>query len=359
MTEKGFDPQYDDNKEKDVIIFGKATSKPDGSVFRKVDLLVEPECTYLSEGNAETLEHPMSLHIREDVILYSTQGGQQKVHCWLVESPKGKHVDAIHISRRTSKGVYSSQEITLLPQAIIALKQFLDKLFLADTSDKSKFKIPLIPPNVTRNTDQIISQTDFANLIKANVKSTDDFYKLLTVQKMQLAITELESIIKGNYENEVDIQKFLKKNLWMFGNDYVHIVEDEKISPQNILDVIPQNIESYVDIIEVKLPSETLFRFDTSHHNYYCASKLTKAIAQTQNYIFELERKSTDEQYQQENDCKIIRPRGIILYGSGEEIGADQSQYLRILNSSYHNLQIITYQQLLQKAKNTLAFSEQ
>lgn len=63
---------------------------------------------------------------------------------------------------------------------------------------------------------------------------------------------------------------------------------------------------------------------------------------------------TSDTQYQIENDCKIIRPKGIILFGAEEELQEDEKQYLRILNSSYHNIQIITYQQLLDKARNTL-----
>lgn len=79
-----------------------------------------------------------------------------------------------------------------------------------------------------------------------------------------------------------------------------------------------------------------------------------KAIAQTQNYIFELEKKTVDKEYQNENSCKVVRPKGIILFGSQEPLEDGERQYLRILNSSYHNLKIITFQQLLEKAKNTL-----
>ena len=75
-----------------------------------------------------------------------------------------------------------------------------------------------------------------------------------------------------------------------------------------------------------------------------------------QNYIFELEKKVVDTQYQENNGCKIIRPRGIVLYGSGKELNIEKQKFLRILNSSYHNVQILTYQQLFEKAKNIMHF---
>src|SRR5699024_216624 len=100
-------------------------------------------------------------------------------------------------------------------------------------------------------------------------------------------------------------QKFLKKNLWLFGCEYCTFVKEEKINSKNILDGIPKNLEDFIDIIEVKLPTAELFHYDTNHKNYYSSSELTKAIAQTQNYIFELEKMTSNNSYQDDNDCVI------------------------------------------------------
>ena len=200
----------------------------------------------------------------------------------------------------------------------------------------------------------MLTEEEFIELIKANINSIDGFSKLLSIQKMELAIDRLEKIIGGDYKNENKIQRFLKENIWMFGNDYTHIVENGRINAKNILDIAPQNLESYIEIIEVKLPKENLFNFDTDHNNYFSTAGLTKAIAQTQNYIFELEKATDDEEFKHKNNCKIVRPKGMVLFESKEHLNDEEQQYLRILNSSYHNLQVITYQQLLGKAKNTL-----
>lgn len=352
-TEKGFDPEYDDNKQNDVMYFSAAKKKEDGSTYRKVELLIEESVSHLSEKNKEVDSSPVEFSIKESIMLFQSPGGQQKMQCWLMESTSGKHLQAIHISRRTSKGVYGSQEVTLRFEEIFKLRAFLNNLTVVDTPERTK--IPISTQRTNSDTPpQILSDREFSELIKANIRNTDDFYKLLSIQKMELAVTRLEEIVTGDYKNEVDIQCFLKENLWMFGNDYVYIVENGKINAQNILDMVPQNFESYIDIIEVKLPKERPFNFDDSHKNYYSTSHLTKAIAQTQNYIFELEKKTVDEEYQKENSCKVIRPKGIILFGSQDPLNEEERQYLRILNSSYHNLQVITYQQLLEKAKNTL-----
>ena len=67
---------------------------------------------------------------------------------------------------------------------------------------------------------------------------------------------------------------------------------------------------------------------------------------------------TSNNEYQENNNCKIIKPRGIILIGTKKDLNEKETEYLRILNSSYHNLYIITYQQLLEKAKNILSLSQ-
>lgn len=106
----------------------------------------------------------------------------------------------------------------------------------------------------------------------------------------------------------------------------------------------------------MKLPNVELFHFDTSHKNYYPSSHLSKAIAQTQNYIFELEKKTVDIKYLDNNNCVIAKPRGIVLIGSNKELNGEEIKYLRILNSSLHEINIITYQQLLTRAKNIINY---
>ena len=355
---KGFNPEYDDNKKSDVIYFGEAKKKENGSSYRKVELLIDEEAGFLSEKNKDVGAMPIDFNINDNVTLYQSPGGQQKIHCWLVEESSKKSTLGIHISRRTGKGVYGSQEVTLHGEAIPALIEFLKSLTIIETDERTRIPIPIQTANTERGTKKIITEAEFQDLINANIDRVDILYKLLSIKTMELAISRLEQIIAGDYKNEIEIQQFLKENIWMFGNDYAFVAENGRINAQNILDMAPQNLESYIDIIEVKLPKAELFHFDKSHDNYYSSAELTKAIAQTQNYIFELEKKTVDEEYQHQNNCKVIRPKGIILFGGQIPLNDEESKYLRILNSSYHNLQVITYKQLLEKAKNTLRMME-
>lgn len=358
MDDKGFVPQYDDKKQVDKILFGKAIPKGDGTYYRKAEMIVNQNTTYLSSKNKDINSEEVVGNIKDEIILYESDGGQQKIHCWLIETETRKYPTSITISRRTGKGAYGSQEVTLLPETALKFRAFLNNITFVDTSNKGKFAYDIKADEMKTSSKKMITVKEFEELIKENIDSIDDFYSLLIIKKRRVALERFKDIINGDYKNEVDIQHFLKMNLWLFGNEYSFVVENNKINSNNILDVIPRNIENCVDIIEVKLPNEKLFNFDESHKNFYPTSHLTKAISQVQNYIFEFENKAGDAVYQRENDCLIIKPRAIILIGSKEELSADEMKYLRILNSSYHNISIVTYQQLLSRAENMLKIDD-
>lgn len=347
-----FNPDFDDNKKDGKIYIGKKIKKEDGDNYRMAEAISDCGNTY-TEEQYEIEQQSLEFKISEKIKLFESPTGQQKYWCWLVETEEGNKTSGLHICRRTSKGnIYNEQEVTLNPHAISVLKQFLDEIQLCN--NEMSYKIQ------TSNNDynKAISKDDFLKLIENNIDSIDDYYKLVNIKKKEQAILELERIIKGEFKNEIFIQKFLKKNLWLFGSEYRTFVKEEKINSENILDGIPKNLEDFIDIIEVKLPTAELFHYDSNHKNYYASSELTKAIAQTQNYIFELEKMTSNNNYQDDNSCVITRPRGIILIGTKNELSDGERQYLRILNSSYHNIHILTYQQLLLRAKNMLNLSE-
>ena len=49
----------------------------------------------------------------------------------------------------------------------------------------------------------------------------------------------------------------------------------------------------------------------------------------------------------------------MLVYGRSNDWGEDKMRALRILNAAYHQLHIITYDQLLLRAKQLLGFSDQ
>ncbi len=161
---KGFEPKYDDRKSSSVMYFGRAYAKDGGSSYRAVELLIDEDVSYLSEKNKEIDSQPIDFHIKDSITLFESAGGQQKIDCWLIEESSMKYPQALHISRRTSKGVYGSQEVTLTLDGIIALRTFLQKLAIVDSPEPRQVPISTLKAN--ESSSLILSNDEFVQLIK-------------------------------------------------------------------------------------------------------------------------------------------------------------------------------------------------
>lgn len=78
QDEKGFNPEYDDNKHNDVMYFSAAKKNEDGSSFRKVELLMDEGLSLLSEKNKEEASTPVEFSINEKYYIVSITGRTAK-----------------------------------------------------------------------------------------------------------------------------------------------------------------------------------------------------------------------------------------------------------------------------------------
>lgn len=342
--------EYDDNKKEDYIYLSEVKAN-DGKEFRKAELLLNADGMPLEKTN-ET-NQTVKATIVQDITLYETSTGQQKIHCWIEKYKNGKPFTmGLRIARRTKKGVYGGQEICLNLDATKKLKNFIEYIFSEDFSVKSKQRISIDKPISSYKTIKI-SEKEFQDIMAFNIENIHNYGAILEIKRREETIKELEKIINNRnvYKNENDIQKFLKQNIWLFNNEYVFFSENSHINAMNILDLMPNTFDGFIDIIELKLPTVKIFNYDKSHYNYYPSSELTKAIAQCMNYINEMEILSVE-------NAKYFKPKATIIIGNERELTDDEIKYLRLLNSSFHNVKINTYQQLLNKAKNSLSFMQ-
>lgn len=96
------------------------------------------------------------------------------------------------------------------------------------------------------------------------------------------------------------------------------------------------------------------------HGNYIPSRDLTKAIAQAIKYIYEIEREANSVKFlERVGHVKAIKPRCTLIFGRSDNWNDEQREAYRILNSSYHNLTILTYDHVLERAKRILELSEE
>lgn len=115
--------------------------------------------------------------------------------------------------------------------------------------------------------------------------------------------------------------------------------------------------DGFLDVVEIKRPGGGL-RFWASgldHGNPVPSQDLVKAITQASRYIFEVEREANSVKFLNKVDgVRTVKPRCILIFGRSCDWSADQAEAYRILNASFHNLTIMTYDHVLARAQRIL-----
>lgn len=219
---------------------------------------------------------------------------------------------------------------------------------------------------LSNNEDKYLSLTDEAmtTLIKDNPKSISklvevaiknnldlsDINKLLEISNRNKALEEFIDNYKKDV-NENIWQKWFEKNNWVLGTDFVKISDDRRIDVKNIADFIVENIDGFVDVIEIKKAGESkkFFEDKEDHDNLVPSSSLTKAITQLSNYLSILEQKANN--YDTTTRIgKILKPRGILIYGNSKNWTQKEYNAFRLLNDSLTNITIYTYDMVYKRA---------
>lgn len=174
------------------------------------------------------------------------------------------------------------------------------------------------------------------------------------------AVKEFENMLSQNLV-EQKWQEWLNQNDWVLGSEFVKILDEREIDTANISDYLMQAYDGFLDIVEIKRPDGSLrFWADVQDHgNYVPSADLTKAITQATKYIYEVEREANSVKFlERVGNVKTIKPRCILIFGRSNDWNSEQREAYRILNSSYHNLTIMTYDHVVLRAKRILNIDE-
>jgi len=188
----------------------------------------------------------------------------------------------------------------------------------------------------------------------------DELIMGLQTQARIKAVNEFEMMLNQNLV-EQKWQAWFTKNDWVLGSEFVRILDERKIDTANIADYLMEAYDGFLDIIEIKRPDNSLkFWADVlDHDNYVPSTDIIKAITQATTYIYEVEREANSVKFlERVGNVKTIKPRCILIFGRSYNWNDAQKAAYRILNSSYHNLTIMTYDHVLDRAKRILEIDE-
>jgi len=192
-------------------------------------------------------------------------------------------------------------------------------------------------------------------IVENKILPTELIIGLQNIQKVN-AVREFERMLNDDLV-EHKWQKWFEENDWVLGSEFVRILDERVIDTSNISDFLMEAYDGFLDIIEIKRPDGSLkFWMDKKdHENLIPSMDLIKAITQASKYIFEVEREANSNKFLERVDyVKTIKPRCVLIFGRSKNWNQEHKEAYRILNSEYHNLNILTYDHVLKRAKRIL-----
>jgi hypothetical protein len=261
----------------------------------------------------------------------------------------------------TLEAINPKSELTLDNDEFLSLLEFLSENYEPFKKGIKKY----IPVDETFDENNIVhlkaifdnpDKNEVLDFIAKNNILPEDLILGLQNQTRINAVKEFESMLAQNLR-EPRWQEWFKRNDWVLGSEFVRILDEREIDTANITDYLMQAYDGFLDIIEIKRPEGSL-RFwadGLDHGNYVPSSDLTKAITQATKYIYEVEREANSIKFlERVENVKTIKPRCSLIFGRSNDWDDEQKEAYRILNSSYHNLTIMTYDHVLKRAKRIL-----
>ncbi len=208
------------------------------------------------------------------------------------------------------------------------------------------------------------SEDIWINLAESNPTLVSKLAHAKIQEEKQTIVDELgDRLVTGNFletAGDDSWQKWIYKNNWLFGVNYLEPIEKTKINLTGVMpDYLFPTVDGFVDILEIKLPNDEVIKEDPSHAgSWIWTTESNKAIGQVVNYLGEVDRLRLEIEKNIKTkygiDVSLLKPRAYILIGNSKNWPVHKKEGLRKMNHSLHGIEIITYNDLLVRGKQFL-----
>ncbi|RCK43648.1 hypothetical protein TH25_21085 [Thalassospira profundimaris] len=171
-------------------------------------------------------------------------------------------------------------------------------------------------------------------------------------------IDEFEAMQAGNH-NEAEWGRFLRRNLYLVESRYVHVFDRLNVitGTSREVDFGLVDTHGFLDIFEIKTPETRLLSASQDRGNYYWHSDATKAVTQAEKYLYNAEQRGLaleqDIRRELKTDAHVTRPRALLLIGHSKQLDSpEKREDFRVLRMSLKNIEIVLYDELLDRLKN-------
>jgi hypothetical protein len=280
--------------------------------------------------------------------------GKEDIHLKIGRYKKGANFNEDEVPETLEP----RSELTLTHEEFQALISFIQDSYEPFRQGVKAF-LPLDRPFDTANAEQIRTLFSLPNrheivkFILENKLISSELAVGLRQAHRARAVLKFEQMLLQDLV-EAPWQAWFQNNSWVLGSEFVQVLDERQIDTQRISDFLMKAYDGFLDIVEIKRPDGGLqfWASNLDHGNYVPSQHLTKAITQASRYIYEVERESNSVKFlERVGGVKIVKPRCVLIFGRSTGWNEKQIESYRILNSSYHNLTVLTYDHVLQRAR--------
>lgn len=211
----------------------------------------------------------------------------------------------------------------------------------------------------SKSKKQITHQKEVIDNLLEQVGKLREEQLSLNLKIFKNDIKEFKNILK-NESKEKDIQSWLYNHPWIFGPTYVEGSKEVINRKGDRIDFLLQRYDTFYDVIELKLPTCKLFVGKQEgvpeqgiSREYTMSADLKDAISQIIGYLETYEIDKTNILW--EKGISIHKPRGIIVIGRSDKTN---KRALKSLNSYLHNVEIFTYEEMVDIGNNFIKLIE-
>ena len=217
--------------------------------------------------------------------------------------------------------------------------------------------------------DKAVVEKEILKTLKQQRKSSEQ------IKQYNDDLMEFRNLIDDTETTETVMQNFLSTRVWFFGLDYIqsHLRSKPKFSSGlgSEYDFLLEGFNQVYDIAELKGPnsklieeakkSERLGAFDP-RVDYRYSHDFGRALHQVISYMDEFEANFGKIEESQPAIKQFNYPSAVIVLSKRNlfpNIGKDSKKYLHLLNRQFANIEILTYDDLADRAENIINFMKE
>lgn len=195
---------------------------------------------------------------------------------------------------------------------------------------------------------EALASTDLVQLVAATAER----------ERHRTGLTLLQSAVEDAATTEASLQAILEEHWWMFGSRYVGTTARRKLTLLDQFDIPLVRADGALHVVELK--RACIPRLVIDHRdNAVLGPDVHLAVSQAQSYLAALDRQESIIRAEFGLECR--RAFATVVIGHPMHChshSADQiSEALRIYNSHLSRVEVITYEDLIQGAANSILIS--